>query len=50
MFSPSINVDFSKLQQEETEAPARPVKAKASPKARAARKPAANDAAKSGKD
>lgn len=50
MFSPSINVDFSKLQQEETEAPARPAKAKATPKARAARKPAATDTAKGAKD
>lgn len=51
MFSPSINVDFAKLQQEETEAPPRAAKAKATPKARAAaRKPAATDAGKSGKD
>ena len=51
MFSPSINVDFTKLQQEETEAPPRTAKAKAVPKARAAaRKPAATDTAKSGKE
>jgi hypothetical protein len=51
MFAPSINIDFTKLQQEETEAPPRAAKTRAAPKARAAaRKPAATDAAKSGKE
>ena len=51
MFAPSLNIDFTKLQQEETEAPPRAAKAKATPKARAAaRKPAAPDTTKSGKD
>ena len=51
MFAPSIKVDFDKLQQEETEEPQRPAKAKATPKARAAaRKPAATEGSKSGKD